>query len=62
MNKHLYVDIQPVKANGTIYIRSYGSVEPPTAPICSKDNVTYYFTDNVFDSIVVEKDNIVVDG
>jgi parallel beta-helix repeat protein len=58
-------NIQPVKANGTIYIRADGSIDPPTAPILTVDNVTYTFTGNITsdaDGIVVEKDNIVVDG
>ena len=54
--------IQPVKASGTIYIRADGSIDPDTAPITSLDNVTYTFTDNINGSIVVERDNIVVDG
>ena len=56
------VDIQPAKAASTIYIRADGSVDPDTAPISSVDNVTYTFTDNIYDEIVVERDNIVVDG
>ena len=55
-------NIQPVKASGTIYIKADGSVDPPTAPISSVDNVTYTFTDDVYDEIVVERDDIVVDG
>jgi len=58
----LALNIQPVEASGTIYIRADGSVEPSTANITSADNVTYYFTDNIYDSIVVERDNIVIDG
>jgi len=58
----LAFNIQPVKASGTIYIRANGSVDPPTAPISTMDNVTYTFADNIYDSIVVERDNIVVDG
>jgi len=54
--------IRPVKASGTIYIRVDGNVDPPTAPISSVDNVTYSFTGNINDSIVVERDNIVIDG
>ncbi|MGB9671580.1 MAG: NosD domain-containing protein [Candidatus Norongarragalinales archaeon] len=54
--------IQPAKAEGgTIYIRADGSVDPPTAPI-QRDGDVYTFTDNIYDSIVIEKDNIVVDG
>jgi parallel beta-helix repeat protein len=55
-------NIQPVKAEGTVYIRVDGSIDPPTAPISTLDNVTYTLTDNINDSIVVERDNIVVDG
>ena len=55
-------NIQPVEASGTIYIRADGSIDPPTANITTVDNFTYTFTDNILDSIVVERDNIVVDG
>ena len=68
----LAFNIQPVKADwtwaGTIYIRADGSVDPDTAPISSIDNITYTLTDNIKDvpegssAIVVERDNIVVDG
>ena len=58
----LAFNVQTVKASGTIYVRADGSVDPPTAPISSVDNVTYTFTGNIYDSIVVERDNIVVDG
>ncbi len=58
----LTFNIQQVRANGTIYIKADGSVDPEAAPISSVDNVTYTFTDNIYDSIVVERDNIVVDG
>ncbi len=52
-----------VEASGTIYIRADGSIEPSTANITSTDNVTYTLTGNIInDSIVVERDNIVVDG
>lgn len=55
-------NIQPTEATGTIYIRADGSIEPPTAPISSADNITYTFTDNINDSIVVERSSIVIDG
>jgi len=58
----LVFNVQTVKASGTIYIRADGSIDPPTAPIFTTDNITYTFTDNINDSIVVERDNIVVDG
>jgi len=52
--------IRPAVAQGTIYIRADGSVEG-TDKIQRIGDV-YTFTDNIYDSIVVEKDNIVVDG
>ncbi|UCB61031.1 MAG: right-handed parallel beta-helix repeat-containing protein [Candidatus Bathyarchaeota archaeon] len=54
--------VQIVGASGTIYIRADGSVDPPTALISSLDNVTYTFTDNINESIFVERDDIIVDG
>jgi parallel beta-helix repeat protein len=61
----LAFNIQPVKANGTIYIRADGSIDPPTAPISTFDNVTYILTGNITsdgDGIVVERSNIIIDG
>ncbi len=56
--------IQPAKAeSGTIYIRADGSIDPPTAPISTVDNITYTFTGDIInDSITIERDNITVDG
>jgi len=47
---------------GGIYIRADGSIDPPDVPISTVNNVTYILTGNIYDSIVVERDNIVVDG
>jgi len=58
----LAFNIQPAKASGTIYIRADGSIDPPDAPISTLDNVTYTFTDSINDSIMVERNNIVIDG
>ncbi len=49
-------------ANGTIYIRPDGSIDPAWANITTADTVTYVFTDNNYENIIVEKDNIVIDG
>ena len=57
----LAFNIQPVKAFGTIYIKADGSIEPSTAPIQREGNI-YTFTDNIHEEIVVEKDDIVLDG
>jgi len=53
--------IQPVKASGTIYIMADGSIEG-TASIQTADNVTYVFTANINDHIVIERNNIIIDG
>ena len=58
-------NVQPVKAEGTIYIRADGSINPPDAPITTVDNVTYTLTGNITsdaDGIVVERSNITIDG
>ena len=55
-------NVQRTKASGTIYIRADGSIDPPDAPISTVDNVTYTLTGNIHDLIVIERDNIVVDG
>lgn len=56
------VKVQTVKADGTIYIRPDGSIEG-TAQILTTDNVTYFFVADInYTGIVVEKDNIVLDG
>ena len=54
--------IQSANVSGTIYIRSDGSVDPDDGRIISEDLVHYYFTQDISDSIVVQKDAIVVDG
>jgi len=58
----LTFNIHPAMASGTVYIRADGSIDPPTAPISSIDDITYTFTDNIYDSIVVERSNIIIDG
>ncbi len=55
-------NIQTVRAAGTIYIRADGSVDPLTAPILNVGNVYYTFTADIYDSIVVERGNVIVDG
>lgn len=49
-----------VEASGTIYIRADGNVEGTDK--IQRDGNVYTFTDNIYDSLVVERDNIVVDG
>jgi parallel beta-helix repeat protein len=54
--------VQKVEAAGTVYIRADGSIYPPTANITCADNVTYCFSGNNYDSIIVERNNIIIDG
>jgi len=49
-------------SSGTIYIRTNGAIDPPTAELLSNDNITYSMTGNLGSSIVIEKDNIVFNG
>lgn len=61
----LQVFVPSVKATETIYIRNDGSVDPPNMPIINVANSTYTFTDDILvgaDGIVVERDNVVIDG
>ena len=59
----LAFNMSTIKAEGgTIYIRGDGLIYPPTAPILNSGNAYYTFTNNIYDSIVVERDNIIVDG
>ncbi len=55
--------IPSVKASETVYIKADGSIDPPTVPISTVDYITYTFMDNISaNSIVVERDNIIIDG
>lgn len=53
---------QETEVNGIIYIKADGSVVPLNANITTQDNKTYTFIDDVHGSIIVERDNIVIDG
>ena len=63
----LAISVKPTKGEWIrrVYIRADGSIDPSSAPIVTYDNVTYVLTDNITssaDGIVVERDNIVIDG
>ncbi|MEM3055131.1 MAG: right-handed parallel beta-helix repeat-containing protein, partial [Candidatus Bathyarchaeia archaeon] len=45
-----------------IYIRANGSIEPSTAPISKVKKDQYVLTADVYLPIVVERDNIIIDG
>jgi parallel beta-helix repeat protein len=57
----LALNIQPVKAIGTIYIMADGSVNPETAPI-NRNGYLYTFAANITEPIVVQADSVVLDG
>jgi parallel beta-helix repeat protein len=54
--------VQPVNATGTIYIHADGAISPSEVPISSVDCVTYTLIGTIYDSIVIERSNIIVDG
>ena len=54
--------VQPSMASSTIYIRADGSIDPPSAPISTTNSIIYTLTNNIYDEIVVEKSDIVIDG
>jgi len=59
----LFEPAQTAWTGGTIYIKADGSVEPVNAPITTRDRVTYTLTDDIItEGIVVERDNIILDG
>ena len=63
---NLTVNIQPAKSEWTetVYIRADGSIDPPDAPIQRYGNI-YTLTGNITgpdDGIIVERDNIIVEG
>jgi len=45
-----------------MYIRADGSIGPSKANITTTDNVVYTLTDNNYERLVIEKDNIILDG
>lgn len=53
--------VRPIKASGTIYILQNGSINPPSAPIQRNGDV-YVIVSNIEDNIVVQRDNIILDG
>jgi parallel beta-helix repeat protein len=57
------IEIHPIQASSTIYIRADGSIDPPTANITRDEfNVTYTFSGNNYETVVIQRDNIILDG
>jgi parallel beta-helix repeat protein len=54
--------IYSASANPSIYIRANGTIDPPSAPISTLDNITYVLTGNISDRIVVQRNSIIIDG
>ena len=50
-----------VKANGTIYVRADGSIDPSTAPIQRNEEV-YTLVGDIEDYVILERNNTVFDG
>jgi len=55
------LNVQSAAASGDIYIRADGSIDPSTSPIQRNVNV-YTFTDNIDGNIIVQRDNVVING
>ncbi len=58
-------NVEPAQASliQTIYIRSDGSIDPPTAPISTSDNVTYALTEDIINNrIEIQRSDITLDG
>ena len=58
----LHLNVHPVLSSSTIYIRADGRIDPPSAPISTTNNIIYTLTNNIYDEIVVEKNDIVING
>jgi len=57
------LEAQSTEESGTIYVKVDGSIDPPTAPISTVDNVTYVFTADIDNhSVCVQRNNITIDG
>jgi len=55
------IRVHEAEASGTIYIRHDGLVFPSNASI-QREGDTYTLTDNINDSIVIQKNDVVIDG
>lgn len=55
-------NVQPVNAGETIYIKADGSIDPSGAPISTSDNITYTLTDNIYESLIIQRNNTIIDG
>jgi parallel beta-helix repeat protein len=58
----LMLNTQSVVAEGTIYIRADGSVDPPEAPIQHIGDIYTFISNISLQMIVVQRSNILIDG
>jgi parallel beta-helix repeat protein len=61
-NKDYYPLVSKFLRTGSVYIRSDGTIYPPAAPIYSGDGMTYSLTSLLNYPIVVERDDIIING
>lgn len=54
-------DLCAEASGNTIYIRSDGTIDPPTAPVQRFGDV-YILASHINESMIIERDNVVVDG
>ena len=56
---------QEMEPNCPVRIRADGTIDPPTAPVSTLDNITYTLTTSIYcesDGIVIDRDNITLEG
>jgi parallel beta-helix repeat protein len=58
----LNFNIRTSKVEATITIKADGRIDPSNAPISTMDNATYALEEDINDSIIVERDNITING
>ena len=59
MASYSVTDAEPT---GPVYIKSDGSIDPPTAPIMNLNNKTYTLSADMNDSIIIQRSDISMDG
>lgn len=55
------LNVPVVRSSGTIYILSDGTIDPATETF-QRDGDLYFFTGIIYDEIVVERSNIIIEG
>ncbi len=56
------VRIEEASTGETVFVKADGSIIPTTAPITTADNTTYTFTGDINSPMVIERNNILIDG